>query len=121
MPCVRAHPRIADLVLAARGVYEIQTTGTPFFTETLLPFIDDNHSGLGGFRTLRGYRQNRFVGPVMALTNYEVRWTFLKFHALGQGFGLIAVPFLDMGVAFDDVEHTSLGGWARTQGMGLLD
>jgi surface antigen Omp85-like protein len=112
-------PRVADLVIAARGVYEIQTTGTPFFTETLMPFIDDNHSGLGGFRTLRGYRQNRFVGPVMALTNYEVRWTFLKFHAVGQDFGLIAVPFLDMGVAFDDVEHTSLGGWARAQGMGV--
>jgi hypothetical protein len=112
-------PRVADLVVAARALYEIQTTGTPFFTETLLPFIDDNHSGLGGFRTLRGYRQNRFVGPVMALTNYELRWTFLKFHAVGQDFGLIAAPFLDMGVAFDDVEHTSLGGWARAQGMGL--
>jgi hemolysin activation/secretion protein len=112
-------PRYADLVLAARGVYEVQTTGTPFFSQTLMPFIDDNHAGLGGFRTLRGYAQNRFVGPVMALTNYEVRWTFAKFRLLHQGFGLMAVPFVDIGRVFDDVGQTTLGGWKRTEGGGL--
>jgi hypothetical protein len=112
-------PRYADLVLAVRGLYEIQTTGTPFFSESLLPFIDDDHSGLGGVKTLRGYAQNRFVGPIIALTNYEMRWTFLKFHVLKQGIALIAVPFLDMGRVFDDVAQTTLGGWKRAQGAGL--
>jgi hypothetical protein len=112
-------PRYADLVLAARGVYEVQTTGTPFFSQTLMPFIDDNHAGLGGFRTLRGYAQNRFVGPVMVLTNYEVRWTFVKFRLLHQGFGLMAVPFVDIGRVFDDVGQTTLAGWKRTEGGGL--
>ena len=112
-------PRLADLVLAVRGVYEIQTRGTPFFSESLMPFIDDNHAGLGGFRTLRGYAQNRFVGPVLALTNYEVRWTFAKFRVLKQGFALIAVPFLDIGRVFDDVGQTTFAGWKRTQGGGL--
>jgi outer membrane protein assembly factor BamA len=112
-------PRVADLVVAVRGLYEVQTKGTPFFSQTLLPFIDDNHSGLGGFRTLRGFRQNRFVGPVIALTNYEVRWTFMKFRALGQGIALIAVPFLDIGRVFDNVGQTTLAGWRRSQGVGL--
>jgi hemolysin activation/secretion protein len=112
-------PRLADLVLAARGVYEIQTKGTPFFSQSLMPFIDDNHAGLGGFRTLRGYAQNRFVGPVLALTNYEVRWTFAKFRVLKQGFALIAVPFLDIGRVFDNVGQTTFAGWKRTQGAGL--
>jgi hypothetical protein len=112
-------PRYADLVLAVRGLYEIQTTGTPFFSESLLPFIDDDHAGLGGVKTLRGYAQNRFVGPIIALTNYEVRWTFLKFHVLKQGIALIAVPFVDMGRVFDDVGQTTLGGWKRAQGGGL--
>lgn len=112
-------PRYADLVLAVRGLYEIQTAGTPFFSESLLPFIDDDHSGLGGLKTLRGYAQNRFVGPIMALTNYEVRWTFSKFHLLRQGVALIAVPFLDMGRVFDNVGQTTLGGWKRAQGGGL--
>ncbi len=112
-------PRAADLVLALRGLYEVQSKRTPFFSQAELPFIDDNHTGLGGFRTMRGFAQNRFVGPIIALTNYEVRWTFAKFRALGQGFGLIAVPFLDVGRVFDDVDQTTLAGWQRSQGAGL--
>jgi outer membrane protein assembly factor BamA len=111
-------PRAADLVLAVRGLYEIQTTGTPFFSESILPFIDDDHAGLGGVKTLRGYAQNRFVGPIIALTNYELGWTFLKFHLLKQEIALIAVPFVDMGRVFDDVGQTTLGGWKRAQGAG---
>ncbi len=112
-------PKLADLVLAGRAVYEIQTKGTPFFSQVLMPFIDDNHAGLGGFRTLRGFRQNRFVGPMIALTNYEVRWTFVHFRVLKQGIALMAVPFMDIGRVFDNVGQTTLKGWKRTQGGGL--
>jgi outer membrane protein assembly factor BamA len=112
-------PKIADLVIAVRGLYEVQSSGTPFFSQVWLPFIDDNHEGLGGFRTLRGYDQDRFVGPIIALTNYELRWTFARFKVLNQGFGLMAVPFLDMGRVFDDVGQTSFADWKRAQGMGL--
>ena len=112
-------PKLADLVIAARGLYEIQTQGTPFFSQTLMPFVDDNHAGLGGLRSLRGYLQNRFVGPVFALGNLELRWTFAKFRALGQNFGLIAVPFLDMGRVFDNVGQTTFTDWKRSQGGGL--
>lgn len=112
-------PKLADLVLAGRAVYEVQTSGTPFFSQTLMPFIDDNHAGLGGFRTLRGFRQNRFVGPVITLTNYEIRWTFVHFRALKQGFALMAVPFMDIGRVYDNVGQTTLKGWKRSQGGGL--
>jgi hypothetical protein len=112
-------PKVTDLVLAVRELYEIQTTGTPFFSQETLPFIDDNHAGLGGFRTLRGFAQNRFVGPVIVLSNYEVRWTFVKFRALGQGFGIMAVPFMDIGRVFDNVKQTTFADWKRTQGGGI--
>lgn len=112
-------PHLADLVLAARGLYEVQSPGTPFFSMGILPFIDDNHAGLGGLRTLRGFEQNRFVGPIMVLTNYEVRWTFVRFHLFKQAFALIAVPFLDIGRVFDNVRETTLAGWKRSQGAGL--
>lgn len=112
-------PKLADLVIAARGLYEIQTKGTPFFSQTLMPFIDDNHAGLGGLRSLRGYLQNRFVGPDFVLGNLELRWTFVKFRFLKQGFALEAVPFLDMGRVFDNVGQTSFDGWKRTEGGGL--
>jgi hypothetical protein len=112
-------PRIADVVLAERAVYEVQTKGTPFFSQTLIPFVDDNHAGLGGFRTLRGFRQNRFVGPIIALSNTEIRWTFVKFRVLRQGFALIAAPFVDIGRVFDNVGQTTFAGWQRSQGAGL--
>jgi outer membrane protein assembly factor BamA len=112
-------PKLADLVLAVRGLYEIQSVSTPFFSQVVMPFIDDGHAGLGGLRTLRGFDQNRFVGPVIALTNYEVRWTFTHVHLWKQDFGLIAVPFLDIGRVFDRVSQTTLRGWKRTQGAGF--
>jgi hypothetical protein len=112
-------PKITDLVVAVRGLYEIQTHGTPFFSQELLPFIDDNHAGLGGLRTLRGYKQNRFVGPIIALTNYELRWTFVHVHPVRQDLGLMVVPFLDIGRVFDSVGQTTLANWKRSQGAGF--
>jgi hemolysin activation/secretion protein len=112
-------PKVADLVLAGRALYEAQTSGTPFFSQSFLPFIDDNHEGLGGLRTLRGFTQNRFVGPVIALGNLEVRWTFAHFRLLNQGFRVGVVPFLDMGRVFDTIDQTTFAGWKRSQGLGF--
>jgi hemolysin activation/secretion protein len=112
-------PRVADLVLAARGVYEVQSKGAPFFSMNSFPFTEDPRVGMGGVRTIRGYQQDRFVGSVMALTNYEIRWTFAQTRILEQRFAFIAVPFLDMGRVFDSVRNTSLAGWNRSQGGGL--
>jgi len=112
-------PSVTDLVLAARGVYEVQSSGVPFFTMDIIPFLEDNRAGLGGVRTLRGFVQDRFVGSVIALTNFEMRWTFLRFKLLEQNFGLIAVPFLDLGRVFDRVSDTTLRGFKRSQGAGL--
>jgi hypothetical protein len=112
-------PRHADLVLAARGIYEVQSQGVPFFSMDTFPFTEDPRTGMGGVRTIRGYKQDRFVGHVMALTNYEIRWTFANTRLLGQRFAFIAVPFLDMGRAFDSVRATSVMHWKRAEGAGL--
>ncbi len=112
-------PHTTDLVLAGRALYEIQSKGTPFTSMSTIPFLDDSKMGLGGFRTLRGFRSERFVGPVIALTNFEARWTFYRFRALQQGFGLILVPFMDIGRVFDSVNDFSLKTWKRTQGGGF--
>ncbi len=112
-------PKLADLVIAVRALYEVQSASTPFFSQQILPFIDDNHAGLGGLRTLRGFTQNRFVGPVIVLTNYELRWTFTHVHVAEQDFGLMLVPFLDIGRVFDRVAQTTFAGWKRTEGGGF--
>jgi Omp85 superfamily domain len=120
---VSPFPRIADLVLAGRVLYSIQSAAVPFFAMDTLAMAggtDDatDQQGLGGERTLRGYRQDRFIGPVAADANLELRWTFVKFPLLSQHFSLQIAPFVDTGRVFDRV-GLSLDDWKVAGGAGL--
>jgi hypothetical protein len=108
-----------DLVFAGRATLQIQSSTSPFFGMNFLPYTEDPRTGLGGLRTLRGYKQDRFVGPVMTLVNAEVRWTFVHFEIASQKFALIAVPDMDLGATYDRVSQIRLGGWKRSQGGAL--
>jgi hemolysin activation/secretion protein len=112
-------PDRADLVLAARATFVWQSSGTPFFSMDTFPFTEDPRQGLGGHRTMRGYRQDRFVGPVMALTNAEVRWTFARGTLWRQKLAFIAVPFVDLGRPFDSLSDLSLRRWRPSYGGAL--
>jgi len=109
-------PEAADLVVAGRLAFVGQTNGAPFFSMDTLPFTDDPRTGLGGHRTLRGFRQDRFVGSVMTLANLELRWTFGHASAWGQRFGFIVAPFVDAGRPYDAVGELSLRGWRPSLG-----
>jgi len=109
-------PDDVNLVLAGRGVFEVQTSGTPFFSMDTFPFTEDPRTGLGGQRTMRGYRQDRFVGPVYTLLNGEARWTTGHIHFWRQNFGLIIVPFLDFGRPYDSVSDLSVHDWKLSYG-----
>jgi Omp85 superfamily domain len=111
--------RWVDLVFAGRATFQVQSQSSPFFAMNFLPYTEDPRTGLGGLRTLRGYKQDRFVGPVMTLLNAELRWTFLRFEALRQRFALIAVPAMDLGATYDRVADVRLRGWKRSQGGAL--
>ena len=120
---VSPFPKLADLVLAGRVLYSIQSSGVPFFSMDTLAMAggsDDftDQAGLGGERTLRGYRQDRFIGPVAANANLEVRWTFAKFPLLKQYWSLQVAPFVDTGRVFDRV-GLSLDDWKVDGGLGL--
>jgi hypothetical protein len=106
----------ADVVLAGRLLFEGQTNGAPFFSMNTLPFTEDPRAGLGGHRTLRGFRQDRFVGSVMTLANLEVRWTFGHAQAWGQHFGFIVAPFADIGRAYDSLADLTPYAWQRSYG-----
>jgi outer membrane protein assembly factor BamA len=112
-------PELADLVVAGRLMFEGQTNGTPFFAMDSLPFTEDPRTGLGGNRTLRGFRQDRFVGSVMTLANAELRWTFGHLTVWGQRFGLIAAPFFDAGRPYDALGQLSLRNWRASYGGAL--
>ena len=112
-------PELADLVVAGRVVFEAQTNGTPFFSMDTLPFTEDPRSGLGGHRTLRGFRQDRFVGSVMTVGNAELRWTFGHLSVRGQRFGFIAAPFFDAGRPYDSLGQLSPRRWRASYGGAL--
>ncbi|MGB5965714.1 MAG: DUF5982 domain-containing protein [Sulfurimonadaceae bacterium] len=113
-------PESADyFTLAVRGIYSVQTGDTPFFDLNILDFADDHTTGLGGYRTLRGYQQDRFVADVKVLANVETRFNFYKTDTLGQTFDFMAVPFVDAGKVFDSVSETDLKGYRYTYGAGL--
>jgi hypothetical protein len=112
-------PEAADLVLAGRVAFVGQTNGAPFFGMDTLPFTDDPRTGLGGHRTLRGFRQDRFVGSVMTLANAELRWTFGHAEVWRQRFAFIVAPFLDAGRPYDALGELSLSGWQPSYGAAL--
>jgi hemolysin activation/secretion protein len=84
-----------------------------------IPYLEDPRQGLGGLRTLRGYKQDRFVGPVMTLANAELRWTFARSDPFGQRFAWMVVPFVDAGRADDRVRDIELEGLRANVGLAL--
>jgi len=109
-------PERADLVLAGRVLTQVQSSGTPFFTMDVLPFVEDPRTGLGGHRTLRGFRQSRFVDHVMSAASGELRWTFARTTIWRQKLAFIAVPFLDVGHAFDSLASVGIHDWRPSYG-----
>lgn len=113
-------PKLTDLVVAGRIVESVATADIPFFQMNQLSFTDGNKYGLGGLRTLRGFKQDRFVGRAVTLANLELRWTFTDFTiAKKQHFALMLVPFLDVGRVFDTLDDFELARFRNGQGAGF--
>jgi hypothetical protein len=109
----------ARVILAARFVYSMQFGNVPFFSEKQIAFNQGDHSGLGGYRTLRGFDSDRFVGRNAAFGNLELRWSIAEWTAWRQNFRPMLVPFVDGGRVFDRFENTSLRDWRFAVGGGL--
>ena len=113
-------PSLARLVLAGNAVYSAHFGDTPFFAiPSLATPENERKEGLGGWRTLRGYYGNRFVGNVAMHGSLELRWSLLDFSVLGQHFKPMLVPFVDAGRVFDKVGQFSLNDWKAAGGLGL--
>jgi hypothetical protein len=112
-------PEHADLVLAGRVLAHWQSRQTPFVAMGILPFSEDPRYGMGGHRTMRGFRQDRFVGHFEALANAEVRWTFARTTIKRQKLAFIAAPFFDYGRAFDRISEATFRDWLPSYGGAL--
>jgi hypothetical protein len=110
-------PDDVDLVFAGRVFVQAQTSGTPFFSMDVLPFVEDPRTGLGGHRTIRGFRQSRFVDHAMSAASGEVRWTFARTTIKRQKLAFIVAPFVDVGRAADDLPGlTKFARWRPSAG-----
>ncbi len=73
---------------------------------------------LGGARSVRGYREARFVAPTVALVNLELRTKFYDFSFLQQHFALGITPFYDLGSVWDQLADINFQKWIGAPGLG---
>lgn len=73
---------------------------------------------LGGARSIRGYREARFLAPTVALINLEMRARLYDFRLLGQHFALGLTPFYDLGSVWDRPGDIDLRLWKGAPGIG---
>lgn len=108
-----------ELVVAGRAAAHYSAGNVPFFEYRYIWSIDGAQEGLGGVRTLRGYRQDRFVAPVMGWGNLEIRWRFATLRLGDDLFTFSLVPFYDLGKVWDRPKDMDLMGYAHSHGVGL--
>jgi len=112
-------PEVARLVLAGRGLYSMQFGNVPFFSLPNLAFNTGDRIGLGGFNTMRGFIDRRFVGDSAVLVNTELRWSiFDGGYFLGQHLRPQLAPFVDAGRVFDGTQ-LRFDGWRADYGIGF--
>ncbi|MGY6560877.1 MAG: Omp85 family outer membrane protein [Luteibaculaceae bacterium] len=73
---------------------------------------------LGGDRSVRGFREARFLAPTVALVNLEMRARFFDFNLLKQNFALGLTPFFDMGSVWDSPTDINFSRWVGAPGLG---
>lgn len=79
---------------------------------------DGSVNALGGARSLRGYRANRFLGRALWFANAEVRARVAEVVVARQRFGLGVAPFVDAGTVRDRWQALNLGRVRWAYGAG---
>ena len=117
-------PLLQSLTLALRAGYTDANGDTPFFELGYFGFSLNRRTGLGNNRTLRGYREQRFVGPTMTVANAELRWKFAEANPWGQNFQFKITAFYDVGNVYDKAAdpftHPRFGDYHQGYGGGLV-
>jgi outer membrane protein assembly factor BamA len=92
----------------------------PFFEYADEWSSEGDIDGMGGSKTLRGYKQARFAAAVMQYTNFELRARFMKLIILKQHLVFSAVPFFDEGGVWDNLSRINhLENLRYSEGLGL--
>nr|WP_291880594.1 DUF5982 domain-containing protein [Leptospira sp.] len=113
-------PKLVDkLVVANRFGLGVTEGDAPFFEYRNMWGTEGLVGGLGGLRTLRGFKQDRFVGRAMGWGNSEIRWKFAEAKLGSEFFAFNIVPFFDYGRVWDDEHKINLKNYFYSKGIGL--
>ncbi len=92
----------------------------PFFEFPDVWSSEGDIDGMGGSKTLRGYKQARFAARVMQYTNFELRFRFLQCRLLKQHLVFSGVPFFDEGGVWNSLSRINhLENLRYSEGLGL--
>ncbi len=92
----------------------------PFFEYPDVWSSEGDIDGMGGSRTLRGFKQARFAAPVMQYTNFELRCRFMQLKILKQNLVFSGVPFFDEGGVWNSLSRINhLENLRYSEGLGL--
>jgi hypothetical protein len=106
-------------VLAGRfGAGNIFGANPPFFEFQDQWSPDGSVNALGGARSLRGYRSNRFMARAMWFANVELRMRLAETKIGNQRFALTVAPFVDAGTVRDKWQALNLGRVQSSYGIG---
>jgi outer membrane protein assembly factor BamA len=109
----------SKLVLAGRIGAGNTFGAAPFFEFADQWSTEGSIEGLGGFHSLRGYKQSRFMGRTMAFANIELRYRFAQAKVLGHTFGFMLLPFFDVGGVWDKPSRVNVANLRYSEGAGL--
>ena len=109
------------MVFAGRVAIGYTAGNSPFYEYQDQWSSEGSIEGLGGGKTLRGYKQCRYLDRVMQFNNFELRYRFSQFTLLKQHIALSAVPFFDIGAVWNkggDITK-QLKNYRYNEGLGL--
>ena len=107
------------LVFAGRVAMGYTALSSPFYEYQDQWSPEGDIEGLGGPRTLRGYKQSRFLGRAMHFSNFELRWRFAQSRWFNQHLEFSAVPFFDVGGVWDSLSNLTANNLRYSSGAGL--
>ena len=109
------------LIFAGRIAMGYTAGNSPFLEYQDQWSSEGSIEGLGGGKTLRGYKQCRYLDRLTQFNNFELRYRFTQFTLLKQHIALSAVPFFDLGAVWNNGGEITkqLKNYRYNEGLGL--
>ena len=108
------------MILCGSFGFSFMQGDAPFFEYPDAWSSEGDIDGMGGSKTLRGYKQARFAAPIMQYLDIELRYKFMQFKVLKQHLALSVVPFFDEASVWDNFSRLNhVENIRYSEGLGL--